>query len=130
MFKMEASDSANYAVAQWAIAHDIPANAMRGPYWKEMNAALSRVTPSYKAMHPQKLHKDMLPVLKKMADEELDKHLKHAPLAGRTVTGDGATKQGIPLLDFLVYVPGKGVALLQVGDCTEHIGEGGIKDAM
>lgn len=128
--KVESSDVANYAVAQWAIAHDIPANALRGPYWKEMNASLSGVTPSYKPMNPQKLHRNMLPVLKDMADDALKKHLKHAPEAGRTVTGDGATKHGTPLLNFLVHVPGKGVALLDVTDCTDHIGEGGIKDAM
>ena len=128
--KMEGRDAADYAVAQWAIAHDIPANAMRGPYWREMNAALSHVTPSYKAMNPQKLNKDMLPIIKQMADDALEHHLKHAPEAGRTVTGDGATKQGIPLLDFLVHVPGKGTALLEVNDCTDHIGEGGSKDSL
>ena len=58
--KVEASDCANFAVAQWDIAHDIPSNAMQGPYWKAMNASLGAVTPSYKPMNPQKLHKDML----------------------------------------------------------------------
>ena len=128
--KIESSDAANYSVAQWAIAHDIPANALRGPYWKEMTTALSRVTPAYKCMNPQKLNKDMLPTLKEMAEDEINKMLKHAPEAGRTITGDGATKQGVPLLDFLVHVPGKGIGLLEVIDCTDHIGEGGIKDAL
>ena len=72
----------------------------------------------------------MLPTLKSMAKDELSLHLKHAPNVGRTITGDGATKKGVPLLDFLVFVPGKGVALLEVNDCSEHIGEGGSKDAM
>ena len=64
---------------------------MQGPYWREMNAALSRVTPpSYKVMNPQKLNKDMLPIIKEMADDALEKHLKHASEA---ITGDGATKQ-------------------------------------
>ena len=35
--KADASDAANFAVAQWAIAHDIPANALKGPYWRKMN---------------------------------------------------------------------------------------------
>ena len=128
--KADASDAANFAVAQWAIAHDIPANALKGPYWRQMNAALSRTTPSYKPMNPQKLNNDMLPVLKKMADDNVDKNLKHAPAVGRTVTGDGATKHGIALLDFLTHVPGAGTNLLEVIDCTEHIGEGGSKDAL
>ena len=128
--KVEAGDSADMAVAQWAIAHDIPANALSGPYWKQVNTSLSQVTPTYKPMNPQKLLKDMLPALKVMAGDELKIHLKHAPEAGRTITGDGATKKGTPLLDFLVYVPGKGVALLEVSVCTDHIGEGGVKDAM
>ena len=130
VLRIEASDAANYAVAQWAIAHDIPANALRGPYWKEMNSAISRVTPSYKCMNPQKLNKDMLPTLKEMAEDEVNKMMKHAPEAGRTITGDGATKQGVPLLNFLVHVPGKGMGLLEVIDCTDHIGEGGVKDAL
>ena len=54
------------------------------------------------------------------------KHLQHNPAAGRTLTGDDVTK-GVPLINFLVYVPGKGVALLDVQDCTDHMTEGDTK---
>ena len=129
-FKVDASDKANFAVAQWAIAHDIPANAMSGPYWKAMNAALTSAPPTYKPMYPQKLLNDMLPVLKKMSDDAVEKHLAHAPNVGRTVTGDGATKNKVPLVNFLTFVPGKGPILMEVADCTDHIAEGGNKDGL
>ena len=36
----------------------------------------------------------------------------------------------VPLINFLVHVPGKGVSLLDVVDCTAHMSEGGTKDAL
>ena len=80
-------------------------------------------------MNRHKLIDNVLPVLKQMADEEQNRILAHQPDAGRTLTGDGATK-GVPLINFLVYVPGKGVSLLGVTDCTGHMSEGGTKDSL
>ena len=80
-------------------------------------------------MNPQKLKRQMLPLLKQMAEDEQQSHLAHQPEAGRTVTGDGATKQ-VPLINFLVHVPDKGVTLLNVKDCSEHMAEGGTKDSL
>ena len=121
--------AADLAVAQWAIAHDISPNAMKGPYWKHMNTKLARTSASYVPMNPQKMSKDLLPQLKEMADKEVATHLTHRPGIGRTLTGDGATKK-VPLINFLVHVPGKGVKLLDITDCSEHMSEGGTKDAM
>ena len=124
------ASAADYAVAQWAIAHDIPANALKGPYWKMLNQCISRTPMSYTPMNPQKLKKVMLPMLRQQAMLDSEKMLKHQPEAGRTVTGDGATKDHIPLINFLGYVPGKGVTLLDVIDCTGHMAEGGTKDSL
>ena len=130
MLKSHDCDVADFAVvAQWAIAHDIPANALSGIYWKNMTNSLASVSASYSPMNPQKLRKKMLPVLKEMAQTQQEKHLTHQPNAGRTITGDGATKK-VPLINFLVHVPGKGVTLLDVKDCTDHMAEGGTKDAL
>ena len=127
--KVTDAAAANLAVAQWAFAHSIPANVMRGPYWKRMNKTLSRVSPSYVPMSHVKLKKTMLHQVKELAVQEANKILAHNPEAGRTITGDGATK-GVPLINFLAHVPGKGVTLLSVVDCSEHMAEGGVKDAM
>ena len=128
---MNDAAAADHAVAQWAVAHDIAPNAMTGPYWKVMHKKLADVvSSSYTPMYRQKLYDTMLPALKKMAEIELDQHLKHHPDVGRSITGDGATKSKVPLIDFLVHVPGKGVQLLSIEDCTEHLTEGGSKDAM
>lgn len=80
-------------------------------------------------MNRHKLIQRVLPELKKMADDDLKRVLKHQPDVGRTLTGDGATK-GVPLINFLVHVPGKGVSLLGVTDCSAHMSEGGIKDSL
>ena len=128
-FKMPDSTAADHAVAQWAIAHDIPSQALSGPYWKLMNKKLSQVSPNYVPMNPQKLNNTMLPILKTTAMDEQELHLRHQPDAGRTLTGDGATKS-VPLINFLAHVPGKGVTLLSVTDCTSHMSEGGTKDAL
>ena len=128
---MKANDAAaaDYAVAQWAIAHDIAPNAMQGPYWRNMNKKLAKVSPTYSPMYPHKVNKDMLPKLKKMATRELEEHLRHRSTVGRTLTGDGATKK-VPLINFLLHVPGKGVNLVDIIDCSEHMSEGGTKDSM
>ena len=127
--KKNDSTAADVAVAQWALAHDIPPNAMQGPYWRQMNKKLAQVSPSYSPMYPRKIFSDMLPQLKSVTDKELVDHLKHRPTVGRTLTGDGATKQ-VPLINFLVHVPGKGVKLCEITDCSGHMKEGGVKDAM
>ena len=121
--------AADIAVAQWALAHDISPNAMQGPYWKLMNKKLASVGGAYKPMYPKKIFNKMLPELKKMAQVEVAKHLKHRPSVGRTVTGDAATKK-VPLLNFLAHVPGKGVKLVKIHDCSEHLEAGGTKDAL
>ena len=123
--------AADHAVAQWAIAHGIPAAAMQGVYWKQMNKKIVNVVPaSYTPMYRQKLYDKMLPELKKQAESELKSHLTHRRDVGRCVTGDGVTKNKVPLIDFLVHVPVKGVKLVNIVDCSEHLAEGGKKDAM
>ena len=121
--------AADVAVSQWALAHDIAPHAMQGPYWKMMNKKLASVGGTYTPMYPRKMYEKMLSALKKMAKVEVAKHLKHRPSVGRTVTGDAATKK-VPLLNFLAHVPGKGVKLVQIHDCSEHMEAGGTKDAM
>ena len=121
--------AADVAVAQWALAHDISPNAMKGPYWKLMNKKLASVGATYTPMYAKKVYEKMLPQLKQMARREVATHLKHRPSVGRTVTGDAATKK-VPLLNFLAHVPGKGVKLVQIHDCSEHLEAGGTKDAM
>ena len=108
ILKVRNGTAADLAVSQWAIAHDIPMNALRGPYWNAMNTALNNVCSTYVPLYPQKLKK-MLPQLKSMAVMDQQKHLQHNPAACRTLTGDGATN-GVPLINFLVHVPGKGMA--------------------
>ena len=94
-----------------------------------MNNKLASAPASYTPMYPKKIFEVMLPQLKAQAETELQEHLRHRPTVGRTITGDGATK-GVPLINFLVHVPGKGIKLLNIMDCTEHMSTGGKKDAM
>lgn len=94
IMKMTDNAAADCTISEWAIAHDIPPNAMSGPLWKRANKAIAKTGPNYIPMNPQKLIKVMLPKLKAMAEKESDIRLQHQPDAGRTVTGDGATKGG------------------------------------
>ena len=65
-----------------------------------------------------------------VAEDELNAHLKHRKDVDRTLTGDGATKQRTPFINFLVNVPGKGTKLIDIIDCTDHLSTGQVKDAM
>ena len=73
----------------------------------------------------KKLIETILPALKGRAKAAKDGHLKKRLDSGRTLTSDGATKNKTPLIDFLVHVPGEGVQLLDVIDCSGHIETGG-----
>ena len=73
MTKVVDAEAADMSVSQWAIAHDIPAAALQGVYWKRMNKKLSSVRSNYTPMNPQKLMKTMLPKLKSMAFKEQEK---------------------------------------------------------
>ena len=97
--KINDANAANYAVAQWVIAHDIPPGAMTGPYWKLMNQKLAAVPPSYKPSDvSSKSIDEMLPLLQKMVKQEVENHLKHRPDVGRSIAGDGVTKTKVPLI--------------------------------
>ena len=122
--------AADLATAKWALAHNIAPNALKDPYWKRMIKKVACVSTTYKPLYPVKIWKTMLPILRKEADDEIDMHLRHRPDVGRTVTGDGATKQSVALINFLVHVPTKGVKLLAIHDCSSHLRAGGIKDAL
>ena len=130
LFKGNEAKAADIAVAEWAIAHDIPANALSGIFWTTMNKKLAKVAPNYKPVNPQKLNKVLLPMLKEVAVARRQLNLSHAPTVGRTLTGDGATKRKVPLINFLVHIAGRGITLLDVTDCTDHMTAGGIKDAL
>ena len=96
-----------------------------------MNKKIAKVAPNYTPVNPQKLNKTLLPMLKEVAVKRRVKNLTHTPTVGRTfLTGDGATKRKVPLINFLVHIPGKGVTLLDVTDCTDHMAAGDIKDAL
>ena len=51
-----------------------------------------------------------------------------ADLYGMCLLGDGATIQGMPLMNVLVTTP-NACSVLDIIDCTEHMEEGGKKDA-
>ena len=70
-----------------------------------------------------------MPKLEASVVMDQEKHLNHNPAVGRIIVGDGAHK-GVPPIDFSVHVPGKGVNLLDMQDCTDHMAEGGTKDTL
>jgi hypothetical protein len=53
---------------------------------------------------------------------------KDAELYGMCLLGDGATIRGMPLMNVLVSTPSAS-SVLDIIDCTEHLEEGGKKDA-
>jgi hypothetical protein len=55
--------------------------------------------------------------------------LSEAQAFGITVFGDGATIKTVPLVNVLVSCVNNPFALLEIADCTEHLAEGGKKDA-
>ena len=43
LLKVNDTTAADFAVGQWAFAHDIPSNVLSGIYWKQVNSKLSQV---------------------------------------------------------------------------------------
>ncbi len=62
-------------------------------------------------------------------EEEVAKLLDDVKLYGISVYGDGATIKTTPLINILACSPGKPACVLDVIDCSNHMSEGGKKDA-
>ena len=118
------------SVAKFIIANNIPPAVLESPEWKRMVTHLRNANSRWVATGRKKLTDKMLPAFKKRATKEMVAALKKNPKAGRTITGDGAKKAKTPLIDFLVFVPGAGVLLLDVIDCSLHLKQGGQKDGL
>ena len=61
--------------------------------------------------------------------EQMKSLLCEASTFGITVFGDGATIKTVPLLNVLAAGVNNPFALLDIADCTNHLAQGGMKDA-
>ena len=98
-----------------------------------MCQALKRARSQYTPPNSSTISGKLLDDLNDGAAEARAEAVKVDPDAqkgGRTVTGDAATLIGHPLIGLLVHVPGKGVQLLDIINCTGHMAAGGTKDAL
>ena len=62
-------------------------------------------------------------------EEEVAKLLDDVELYGISVYGDGATIKTTPLINMLACSPGNPACVIDVIDCSNHMSEGGKKDA-
>ena len=116
------------ALGKFIVANDLAPNILDNHFTKAAFAALRHAKTPYVPLSRGKFKNVILPRLKQRQQKATERHLEGRPNAGRTVTGDGATKKKTPLIDILVHVPKGGVQLLEVVDCTQHLAEGGVKD--
>jgi len=61
--------------------------------------------------------------------EQMRTLISEAHIFGITIFGDGATVKTIPLFNILAAGVNNPFALLDIADCTDHLAEGGKKDA-
>ena len=62
--------------------------------------------------------------------EQMCTLLSEARVFGLTIFGDGATIKTVPLVNALAAGVNNPFALLDIADCTDHLSNGGKKDAM
>ena len=107
---------ADEAVASFLVGCDIAINNFDHCLFRKMLEKVAKAGPKWKCPNRKKVVEKIVPRLHARAKASCDELLKKNKQVGRTLTGDGATKRGRPLIDFLVQVPGSGVALLDVID--------------
>ena len=126
--KLKDGDAADMTVVQWDIAHDIPVNALRGRIGNNSIVNCHRlvqvtrpwITSNWKNNYyrywkawPIQNKKTLITPSRCWQDDQCRRCYEDSPADY-----------------FFVYVPVKGVTLLAVTDCTDHISAGGTKDAL
>jgi hypothetical protein len=126
----EQKEKADVAMAHWVLANSKPHNEGDDPLFKRMVREMQQCGSDYKPPTRNDIGGRLLEATyKSYMNEEQEKFMQDVHVYGATIFGDGATITGVPMINVLASSPGNPSFVLDVIDCSEHMIEGGKKDA-
>jgi hypothetical protein len=119
------------AIADFLHSHCLPFSLAEDPKLAKIIEIGRTLGPHYKPPFRQDIGGKYLDAIYETNwKEQMRTLLSEARVFGLTVFGDGATIKTVPLVNVLAAGVNNPFALLDIADCTDHLSNGGKKDAM
>jgi hypothetical protein len=126
----ESIRAANVAFAHWCLANSLPFNIGECLLFKRYTRLVQNTGSDYSPPSRYEVGGSLLnATYDSYYEQEVAKLLDDVELYGITVYGDGATIKTTPLINILACSPGNPACVLDVIDCSNHMSDGGKKDA-
>ncbi len=118
------------AISHFLAANSLPFSLSEDPLFKRILTMARSVNQSYKPPSRSNIAgKYLTSIYSSYRKEATDKLIEGGPTFGITIFGDGATIRKIPLINMLGSNPEQTSCLLDIVDCSQHMSDGGKKDA-
>ena len=126
---LHAPEKLNIAIADFIHSNCLPFSLAEDPKFLKV-IEIAKTVGRYNAPTRQSIGGRYLDALHEINwKEQMKSLLCEASTFGVTVFGDGATIKTVPLLNVLAAGVNNPFALLDIVDCTNHLAQGGMKDA-
>jgi hypothetical protein len=120
----------NTAIAHFLVANSLPFSLAEDPLLKRMLVLSRNVNSAYEPPSRYEISgKYLTSIHDSYRREGLERLVGGAPSFGISIFGDGATIRRIPLINMLASNPDAPSVMLDVVDCSQHMSDGGKKDA-
>lgn len=125
-----AAIEANVALAHWVLANNYAHNTLDDPLFARALMKVQMCGSDYRPPKRYDIGGALLDATyESYYSEQVQLLLQDADVYGISVYGDGATINTTPKINIMASSPGNPACVLDVVDCTDHITEGGTKNA-
>ena len=120
----------NTAIAHFLVANSLPFSLAEDPLLKRMLVLSRNVNSTYEPPSRYEISgKYLTSIHDSYRREGIERLVGGGPSFGISIFGDGATIRRIPLINMLGSNPDAPSVMLDVVDCSQHMSDGGKKDA-
>jgi hypothetical protein len=126
----QAAFELNTAIAHFLVANSLPFSLAEDPLLKRMLVLSRNVNSTYEPPSRYEISGKYLTLIHdSYCREGIERLVGGGPSFGISIFGDGATIRRIPLINMLGSNPDAPSVMLDVVDCSQHMSNGGKKDA-
>jgi len=126
----QAAFELNTAIAHFLVPNSLPFSLAEDPLLKRMLVLSRNVNSTYEPPSRYEISgKYLTSIHDSYRREGIERLVGGGPSFGISIFGDGATIRRIPLINMLGSNPEQTSCLLDIVDCSQHMSDGGKKDA-
>ena len=119
------------AIADFIHSYGLNFSLAQKPKFRKILALARAVGSDYKPPSRNQVAGELLDLnYESYINSNISKLMKDADVYGVCLLGDGATVKRMPLINVLGSSPNNWATVLEIVDCSEHMRNGGIKDAI